>query len=78
MLVKEHLRQAVPCGFEKPLYSLSGPQGQTPPTSKRRRSGKDSHEFHAAELIQGIKSLEVAPGGLRGPMTMRYLAVCHL
>ena len=77
-LVKQHLHQAVPCGFEKPLYSLSEPQGRIPPISKRRSSGEQSSEFRAAELIQGIRSLEVAPAGLRGPMTTRYLVVCHL
>ena len=82
MLMKEHMHQAVPCGFEKPLYSLSEPQGRPPPVSKRSRSGEHSSEFRAAELrgtlIQDIRNLEVTPGGLREPVTTRYLAVCHL
>ena len=44
--------------------------------------GEHSSEFPAAELsgtlVQGVRSLEVTPGGPGGSMTMRYLGVCHL
>lgn len=44
--------------------------------------GEHSSEFPAAELsgtlVQGVRNLEVTPGGPRGSMTMRYLGVCHL
>ena len=55
---------------------------KTLPISKRSRLGEHSSEFPAAKmngaLIQGVRSLEVTPGGPRGSMTIRYLGVCHL
>lgn len=80
MLVKEHLHQAVLCGFKKPLYSLSEPQGRPPPVSKRRRSGEPSSEFHVAQLsgalIQGVRNLEVTRGSHRCPDRKLRILLC--